>query len=755
MKILVDGQTLSTPDVRRGIGRVLVQLCEELFPSDRSNEWYVAVRSADDLTALGEEAQRIAKPVVVSAPALPGRPALRARAYGDELSRLCSEHDIGLYWNPNPLMSNVTLPLELGGVPKVCTVYDLIPRMLPETYLHTWPRLQREDYEARVARLPTWADHLAFISAGSRDDWCRLSPAVAERSSVIHLGADHATFWAPAVPEPAASPPYVLVVGGPDPRKNLEGAVIAFAAARARDSRMDDCRLVVVGSGDETNRRGLAELARLHGVAECVRLLDYVDDASLARLYRQAALFFFPSLYEGFGLPVVEAMACGAPVLTSDRPELRECAGEWAWFCDPTRTDEMAEALVTAFTSRERNRATRPRAVEWARRFDWERTAALCERVDVDLFVEQPGDVETRPGIRAHPLDAIRRVHEDYDAVVYHLGNNSDHHAEIYRLAWEIPGIVVMHDFNIHPFLNHAYLDTPDEWLYRDALVEADGEIGRAHFDAVRTGRAEPDFWRYPLAQPIAARSRAVIVHSAWARDALGGEAKVFTIPLFARIREPLAPGEIAALRDSLGLPADRFVIGLFGFLNRQKRIDVILEASARLRERGYPVQLLLVGSKIDPRLPLSDQVAEHGVEDLTRHTGYVSEEEFWSYLDVCDVVMNLRFPSMGESSLSLSRAFGSGKPCVVSDFGPCAEIPDSVCWKAEVGPFEVDQVVGYLEELLGDPETRRQLGETARRFAAHYASKSRAAALYEDAIASVRHDRLLRRRRKSRHEKG
>ena len=92
----------------------------------------------------------------------------------------------------------------------------------------------------------------------------------------------------------------------------------------------------------------------------------------------------------------------------------------------------------------------------------------------------------------------------------------------------------------------------------------------------------------------------------------------------------------------------------------------------------------------------------------------------------------------MGESSLSLARALGAGKPCLVTDVGQFSEIPDSVCWKAEVGRAEVEQVVAYLEELLGDPELRRQLGASARRYARNYLSPQRAARLYESVLGDL-----------------
>ena len=625
MKVLVDGQTLATPDIRRGIGRVLIELCEEMLPSDRSTDWFFAVDSHGSLAGLGEEAQRFAVPLQVSSYTQERDRESRSRAYSAALSRLCSENEIDVYWNPNPLMLNVALPLELTGVRKVCTVHDLIPLMMNETYRETWPRNWQADYDMRVRSLPSWADHLAFNSEASRADYVSIDGRVESRSSVIHFGVDHSTFWSLAAPRRISSPPYVLVVGGADPRKNIARAIVAFADARSQSPRLEDLRLKIVAGGSDQDRRRLSDIAKTNGVADKVRLFGYVDDSTLANLYRRAAAFFFPSLYEGFGFPVLEAMACGVPVVISDRAALRECAGEWGTFCDPTSVPSMSESLVKVLLDKNWQSRDKAGAVNRARTFDWSQSAAryvemfqrnflkpapamarldrqriawvspwppdktgvadysaglveaLDETMQVDLFLENPADAECSSGRTIYSIEELSHRAEDYDQIIYHLGNNSDFHSKIYRLAWEIPGVVVLHDINIHPFLHHAYSETEEEWLYRDALVEAHGRIGLDHFEAVREASCDPDIWNFPLSEAIARRSRAVIVHSAWAREALGKTSNVFVVPLFAPLQERRSTEEGRRVRESLGLSADVFSIGVFGFLNRSKRIPAVI----------------------------------------------------------------------------------------------------------------------------------------------------------------------------------
>jgi glycosyltransferase involved in cell wall biosynthesis len=341
-------------------------------------------------------------------------------------------------------------------------------------------------------------------------------------------------------------------------------------------------------------------------------------------------------------------------------------------------------------------------------------------------------------GLTVRPLRDLVDRRDRFDGVLYHLGNSAEFHREIYRLAWENPGIAVLHDLNIHPFLQHAYLGTPEEGLYRDALADGYGERGSRHFRDVRSGRCEPDLWSFPASRAVAARSEVTIVHSAWVREQLGALANVIVVPHGASPRRVLDEKEESAARAQVGLPEDAFVVGVFGFLNAHKRIPSVLDACRRLRARGYPVRLLLVGEVNDGRLRLSEVISEHGAETFTHRTGYVDESSYWAYLDATDLVVNLRYPSMGESSGSLFRALGSGKPCLVSDDRQFAELPDSVCWKVSTAETEVDELAAGLAQLMRDRDLRAQLGRNARRFVESYASFDRVAGLYERVVRRV-----------------
>lgn len=166
--------------------------------------------------------------------------------------------------------------------------------------------------------------------------------------------------------------PYILAVGNLQPRKNLERLVRVYASLRKRE--LIEQELVLVG---QLHWKGSAVLAAIEasGCAEQVRVTGYVDEEDLVALYNGADLFAYPSLYEGFGLPVIEAMACGTPVITSRTASLPEIAGDAAVLVDPGSDGELEAALLRLCGDAEQRRELRERGLARSRLFDWKRGA--------------------------------------------------------------------------------------------------------------------------------------------------------------------------------------------------------------------------------------------------------------------------------------------------------------------------------------------------------------------------------------------
>lgn len=781
MRVLIDGQTFQTHEAQRGIGVALRQITNYLVTHDSSIEWYLTTDDGREPRHLKPAAQRRIRAIATPRPAPSDMHP--HRTYSRALQSACREHAIDVYWCSNPLMPNVLLPSELQGPAIAATVYDLIPWAMRSTYLDRWPEQSRDEYLGRLQTLSQWADHLLFISHSAREDFLRFDPRVAERSSVVHLAVEHARFRPLRTPVANDRSSYVLMMGGFDARKNMDGALRAFAAlVHESPAKHADLRFVVACAYTTESRRQYESLAKQLHIGDRLEMTGFVPDDELAELYRGAAAFFFPSRYEGFGLPLLEALACGLPVVTTRLSSIPEVAGDLAFYCSPDDPSDMARGLAQAIHARG-DAALRRRSVEQARAFCWSATAGGYNRVfraiaarrstsisplgdsrprvayaspwppqrsgiadnscglvnelrhvtDLTLFLPQPESAHSTYGLRVRPIGELIDAHRDFDATIYHMGNNSEMHTEIYRAAWQRPGIVVLHDFNIHPFLQHAFLKTPEEQLFYDAWRESHGKEPHEY----RSG--ETNVFDYPMCQALLTRSLATIVHSRWAGDQLAKIPHVHVLPLCAVLDTPLStPAQQAALRQRLNLRPDGFVLSTMGFQNRLKRLPSVLAAVRGLVDRGYPVELVIGGATLDPEVRVEERIRTFGLQDHVKQTGYLDEAEFDALVHLSDVIVNLRCPSMGESSGTLIWAFGRGKACIVSNYQQFADLPDDVCWKADVDDGESPQLIAMLEHLLRHPETRAQLGRNGQRWVRQYATYSVAAQGYLQIIGET-----------------
>lgn len=281
------------------------------------------------------------------------------------LPRMLRNLAAGLYHSPYYFM-----PFR-PGVPAVVTIYDLIPLR----YRRDFTPVQRLIYAVAVRLALRAASVVIALSAATARDLQSFLGLSAERIVVIAAAADPAfrpqgTAAVAAVRARLKLPQgYVLYVGSNKPHKNLVRLVEAWARLQPQA-----LPLVIAGVWDAryTDARRRAEAL---GVGDTIRFLGSVPEDVLPALYSGAALFVFPSLWEGFGLPVVEAMACGTPVACSATSGLIEVVGEHAELFDPMNTDAMADTIQEILSDASRSEALARLSLERAAQFSWEHAA--------------------------------------------------------------------------------------------------------------------------------------------------------------------------------------------------------------------------------------------------------------------------------------------------------------------------------------------------------------------------------------------
>jgi glycosyltransferase involved in cell wall biosynthesis len=284
------------------------------------------------------------------------------------------------------------LPLrKLAGIKYVVTVHDLAFRVMPEQYgwKHRWY------FGWQLARSLKMADAVVADSFNTKTDVIRFYGFPAERIHVVHLGAaDHFARAAERPGERLIAGRYFFSVTTHPARKNILGALAAFA----RFAAGSDLTCVVAGLIGESQRRELLACAERLGIRQKTMLFGYADDQQLINLYRHAEFFIYPSFYEGFGLPVVEAMACGSPVIASNASSLPEIMPDAEWLVDPYDIGNMAQKMerMLALSPDERRRIGAGNQ-QHARNFTWEKAAVRMIEIFEGLHRDK-GHSSSRPG---------------------------------------------------------------------------------------------------------------------------------------------------------------------------------------------------------------------------------------------------------------------------------------------------------------------------------------------------------------------
>ena len=273
-------------------------------------------------------------------------------------------------------MDHVGIPLVGKTGKYVATVHDVIPLLLPETFTLRHRLVAR----TALARIRRRVDLAIVPSRAVKDDVVQRLGLPCERVVVTPEACEprFRPASAQAIEEAAARyrlpPRYLLAVGVQDPRKNLAALLRAFARLRQSGGVDAELHLVLAGARGGLDAP-LVRTVRSLGLDPVVRFPGFIDDDDLPAVYSGAALFVFPSLYEGFGLPVLEAMACGVPVVASDAASLPEVAGDAAMLVAPRDVDGLAAAIAQGLRDDGLRKRLRAAGLARARQFSWKTTA--------------------------------------------------------------------------------------------------------------------------------------------------------------------------------------------------------------------------------------------------------------------------------------------------------------------------------------------------------------------------------------------
>jgi FkbM family methyltransferase len=684
--------------------------------------------------------------------------------------------------------------------PRAVILYDLIPYIFhevyldPDPYIHKW-FLKRMDLLKKF-------DLILSISEATRQDAVsilgidpnrvvNISGAASSHFRKLELSDREKQEWLQRL---GISRPFVLYIGGNDFRKNMDGALRAFALLPREITTSH--QLVLNDIGEESVFRIKARSLGLED-ADLV-VFKRRSDEELVALYNLCKLFIFPSLYEGFGLPILEAMMCGAPVIASNNSSLPEVVGRTDALFDASSIQKITASIYKALKDDGFRADLAAYGPVRARQFSWQNTAHrawdaiesvhglnqfavpreisglsgqprlhlahvsplppqksgvaeysaallpyLARYFKIDLFTE-PGlkvsDTAIKENFPIFPWTELNARRDSYDAVLYQMGN-SELHIPMLDLLQEIPGIVVSHDFfysNL-PFVKEVRTGELGQFL-----KELDYSHGlRGVIDYYKRG-VELARWEWPINWRLLKNAQELIIHSKHQNELIqrfyghGWRPKPIIINHFRKSPQTLANSDKQAMRKELGIPSDAFIYCSFGFLAPTKMNILTIRAFSQIHMTSEgEIMLVFVGEM--------DNSSEYGINLLKirqelqltkkiRITGYVNKTEYEKYLNCANVAIQLRTDSRGETSGALLDCMAYGLPTIINSHGSFNDYNSEVVVKISESP-DVQELTQAMLRLQTDSAFRLERGKRARNLVAEKHDPQKAAAAYAEVI--------------------
>jgi glycosyltransferase involved in cell wall biosynthesis len=365
---------------------------------------------------------------------------------------------------------------------------------------------------------------------------------------------------------------------------------------------------------------------------------------------------------------------------------------------------------------------------------------ALAEHADIDLYLAE-GITPTTPAITEHftcfPHTQFVEQHTQkvYDVCLYQMGNNTACHQYMDAYIQQYPGIVTLHDYTLHHFYAEMFDREQRVDEYQMAMERYYGRLGKQIAERFRQDiRNDYVYYQLPFYQRVVDPSLGTIVHSQYVKDKLlryNPTYRVSMIPM-GIVLPDLNRFDPQALRAAHGLPEDAFIIASLGFVIEDKRIRELLQAFAQFA-RDIPNAVCVLVGKEAPSFDVRALIGELDLHDKVRITGYVSYEEYFNYIALSDVCVNLRYPTVRATSANILKIMAFAKPVLISDLGELLDIPASACLKMPLDDTEISCIVKVLQRLYQDQEYRRLIGREARTFVETHHSLQQAARKYLD----------------------
>lgn len=553
--------------------------------------------------------------------------------------------------------------------------------------------------------------------------------------------------------------PFILYTGGIDFRKNIESSIIAFS--KINKNLLNKYQYVIVCKITEQEKKYFENLLKKYNLENKVIFTGFISDEELNILYNTCDLFIFPSIYEGFGLPVLEAMSCRALVCCSNTSSLPEIVQDNNLMFNPTDTDDIKNKIEYLLNLPEKKKEEiKNELYNKAQNFSWDKSAFvlfnslkklkknkirkkrlayfsplpplksgisdyskellpfLSKYFEIDLFVDQNevSDFYLKANYNIYQHSKFRNRAKMYDEIIYNFGNSAFHDYMIDYIK-KYQGNIILHDFYISGMLQYA-TQTRGESFFVENLLYSHPESKVALEKYYKNEITLEDIIiNYPANRFIFEYSKNVFFHSMYNLEQTHEFYDSKYDEKIKIINQPVKiPYDVSfnksEFKEELGFNKDVFIITVFGHISYSKLHDEIIKKFIEDKLFFKNIKLVFVGDYVDEHIKneIETLLRENKLFNSVFITGYVTEEKYIQYLKATDLSINLRKNSRGETSRALLVNMAYGIPTIVNDYATFKYYSDDTVIKIK-NFEEIGQTINFL---LNNSTLLKKIGENA-----------------------------------------
>lgn len=751
MRIIIDLQSAQGMNENRGIGRYSLSLSQALARQAGKHEIYLllnanyiktieTVRMAFDGLIPSDHIKIFEVPKKIAA-------ADYKNTWRIKASEKIREHFIETLSPDLVYISSIfegwndDAPLSIGEFQQntltAATLYDLIPYIYQDIYVQqTAPHyfFQKMQYLKRSELLITLSDsasqeaieHLAFPS----HQIVNCSVGIDKKFKIKTINEDDKHELKKKY---NINRDFIFYIGGFDFRKNVMGLIEAFFLLP--DSLQKKFQLVIILSVNETQIKDFLSLLRQRWkFLDELILIDYVSEKTLITLYNSCNLFVFASLHEGFGLPIIEAMACGAPTISSNISSMPEAIGCQEALFDPKNPQSIANKITEVLANNDFLTFLKQHGPKQAKKFTWENTAKkaltafenvyairnkstktmiprhytkkmafvsplppkkiaaadystrllpeLARFYDIVLITDQSkiDDKWLNANFEIHNTQWFIKYAASFDIIVYQFGNSSHYHSML-KLLTNHPGILILHDFFLSKLFNWADNNTPNQsFIFTDALYDSHGYPALIYHK--KNGR-ENSIKHYPCNFSILNRALGIIVHSPeishlakeWYGSAITQKFKSIRPIYFSKVT---SIEDKKKAKEQLGFSENDFIICSFGLLHPHKLNHRLISACSDNLLKNKHIYLIFIGKKPSASYftYLTNLIKNNTIRKKIKFTGYVNKTLYKNYLLATDISIELRSDDSTEISNCLLDCLSFGISTITNQHKSIKALP-------------------------------------------------------------------------------